>query len=577
MTNLPIERSTDDELLLRQVRGAERSDLPTAVTQGKLHLVHYANEAFARLLGRTAQGLRGVVFDSLTVDRERAVELFGRALRSGVVETSANLAYTGPEGKTLFAATLVQRLEGLRGPATVVHTVDTTLVTRTGSGPASTPDLVMLANEQLVLGSLREQALAEVTAQASIERERLLRRQSLLAGASALLSSSLSLAATLRAAAGLALPELAECGIIRLLGAGSAPRTAVAHLDSELHEQLARSQNELANDSDLAALEAGALQNRGPFQLRLSDEAGGAPREAARCLLRKCGAQSGLAIPLAARGAVIGVLFFVSFSGGRFEPSEVEFAQELGRRAGRALDNAQLFHDAQQAARMREDVLAIVSHDLCNPLGAISMTAQHLLGQLSATAAPKVRGGLELIHRAGDHMRRMIDELLEVANIQAGHLALQYAQVSVGSLVGRGLEMFERASAEKGVRLASRLAAVDTDLPCDVEKVVRVIANLLGNAIKFTPRGGSVEISSFVHEDSACISVRDTGPGIAKEEQSRLFEQYWKGDQAGRIGMGLGLYIARGIVDAHHGRIWVESEPPHGSAFIFALPLVLSA
>jgi signal transduction histidine kinase len=572
--------STDADVMLRLARATDRSHVPGAVVRGDAHLVHHVNAALARFLGRTPQQLEGLTFQTLTQEPERAEALFGRALHSGALECATDLAYAGQADATLYGATLIRRVEETQELVSVVHIVDTTLITRNRPDLATTPRLLMLANEQLVLGSLRERELADVAAQASLEMERRLRRQSLLAEANALLSTSLSLADTLRAAAGLALPELAECCVVRLLASSASPRIAVAHVDLETERRLAGLHQELASDPELAVLEAGVLQKQSPFRIRLVSElppVSSPVGRTVRHVLCELGAQSGLAVPLTARGAVIGVLFLVALSSRAFEPSDDEFALELGKRVSRALDNAQLFHEAKQASRMREDVLAIVSHDLRSPLNAVTMTVQHLLRTMKSGEPLATRKALELMGRSSEHMRRLIDELLEVANIQTGHLVLHCAPASLDDLVGCALELVQGSSSQKEVRLTCRSDPPGTWLTCDADKVVRVVINLLSNAIKFTPRGGAVELSTSLAEGEVRIAVSDNGPGIASEEQPKLFEQYWKGDQTGRIGMGLGLYIARGIVEAHGGRIWVKSELTRGSTFVFALPLAPQA
>lgn len=577
MTTHIQDVSTEADVLRALARSTDRSHVPGAVIRGDEHLVHHVNAALARFLGRTPQQLEGLPFASLTQEPERAEALFGRALQSGAIECASDLAYVGHADNTLYGATLLQHVDQASELVSVVHIVDTTLIARNRGDLGTTPRLLMLANEQLVLGSLREQELAEVAAQASLEMERRLRRQSLLAGANALLNTSLSLADTLRAAAGLALPELADCCVVRLLGSGASPRMAVAHIEPETEGRLASLHQELASDPELAVLEAEVLQTESVARLPRMAEL---PRTSSpvghtgRHVLRDLGAQSGLAVPLTARGSVIGALFLVTFGDRAFEPWDEECALELGKRVSRALDNAQLFHEARQASRMREDVLAIVSHDLRSPLNAVTMTVQHLLRTMPETGPLATRKSLELMGRSSEHMKRLIDELLEVANIQTGHLVLHCTSTSLDSLLGSALELVQGSSSQKGVFLSSRSGPPATWLTCDADKVVRVIINLLSNAIKFTPRGGSIDISTSVCEGEVLVAVRDTGPGIASEQQPKLFEQYWKGDQTGRVGMGLGLYIARGIVEAHGGRIWVESELSHGSTFTFALPLV---
>jgi len=462
-------------------------------------------------------------------------------MQSGVTESAVDIAYRCENGRTRFGATLVRRVDGLHEPAAVVHVVE-----------AAPPDE---------------------------EMERLLARQCLLADASVLLNASLDLTATLHAVVRLALPELAECCLVRLFEPGKPAHTSIGHVNAELEQQLVRLGSKLADDDDLSALEGSVLRSEAAYALRsLSSDSGEKTPadDSRRCLSRCLGAKSCLAIPLSARSETIGLLYLVAFAEQSFELRDIEFAQELAQRASTALDNARLLHGARQTS-LSEDVLRTVSHDLRSPLGAITMTVQYLLRHIVHGENAPTHKELQLIHRSSAYMERLIEELLEIPSFERGAIALQYSQVSLRSLLQRAQEMFARAACQKGVRVSCRCAAADECFACDAEQMLRVVSNVLGNAIKFTPRGGAVDLAGFVSEGEVHIRVTDTGPGISKDQQPKLFERYWKGDIAANQGVGLGLYIARCIVEAHRGRIWVESEPPAGSSFIVALPLAAPA
>ncbi|QSQ23075.1 HAMP domain-containing histidine kinase [Pyxidicoccus parkwayensis] len=245
---------------------------------------------------------------------------------------------------------------------------------------------------------------------------------------------------------------------------------------------------------------------------------------------------------------------------------------ELQRRL--ASENARLAQTAEAAAREREDVLAIVSHDLKNPLATVRLSAAVLQQKLS-----RVPGGEALVcrvaamDRAALHMLGLITELLDAARLDAGQpLAVEPRPEPVGEVIGEALALIEPQATRGELRLVQHLTPGLVAL-CDRERILQVLANLLGNAVKFTPAGGTVTVEARTEDGEARVVVRDTGPGIPEDEQPRLFERHWQSRGTARQGSGLGLYIARGLVEAHGGRLWVESRTGAGSTFSFTLPL----
>jgi signal transduction histidine kinase/putative methionine-R-sulfoxide reductase with GAF domain len=234
-----------------------------------------------------------------------------------------------------------------------------------------------------------------------------------------------------------------------------------------------------------------------------------------------------------------------------------------------AQERQRLFEQAQQALADRDHVLAVVSHELRNPLNTVTMAAQILKEMVPLPEHGQK--SIASIVRAAERMKRMIQDLLDVSVIQMGRLSVDPRPLDPKSVVQDALEAFEPEAAERGQTLTAR---VEDGLPmirADRDRLFQAVANIVGNALKATPKGG-VEIGARARGPSEVVfSVRDTGPGIPEELQGRLFEPYWRGQNVYK-GAGLGLAIARGIVEAHGGRIWLESQPGDGTTFYVTVP-----
>jgi signal transduction histidine kinase len=229
--------------------------------------------------------------------------------------------------------------------------------------------------------------------------------------------------------------------------------------------------------------------------------------------------------------------------------------------------------EARRAVRTREEVLAVVSHDLKNPLGSIALSTQ-LLRRLipQGEGGERMRNHARTIERSVERMDRLIRDLLDMASLQAGQVKLDPARYEVGELVREGLVLLEPLAIEKGIELRTRLPRERCWVCCDRERFFQVLSNLVGNALKFTPEGGTVTVEARAEGDFMRFSVRDTGPGIPAEALPHLFEPFWQAKDTARMGTGLGLTISRGLVEAHGGWLEAHSEEGQGSLFSFTLP-----
>ncbi|WP_433931967.1 ATP-binding protein [Sorangium cellulosum] len=284
-----------------------------------------------------------------------------------------------------------------------------------------------------------------------------------------------------------------------------------------------------------------------------------------------------LAAPLRGRdGQCIGSIQLLDRRDGPFVESDEVLLTQLAQSASVALENARLYNEAQAATRARDDLLAIVSHDLRNPLNTIAITASLLRSDLLQRKDGEEDDAVQLVDRMDrgiQRMTRLIEDLLDASRIEAGRLVVSPRVERGGALVREALEAAASLAEAKGCRVTQGPLDAGLEVLADRDRVLQVFSNLLGNALKFTPKGGLVSVSLCRVADLARFSVADTGPGIPPEHQPHLFDRYWKASQESRTGAGLGLYIARGIVEAHHGTVAVESTPGHGTTIHFTLPL----
>jgi PAS domain S-box-containing protein len=226
---------------------------------------------------------------------------------------------------------------------------------------------------------------------------------------------------------------------------------------------------------------------------------------------------------------------------------------------------------AEVALRTRDEVLAVVSHDLRNPLSVIDMCAASLSDKLPPGDA--AHSLVRTIESSTAWMNRLIEDLLDVARVEAGRLALERYPHDLVRVISEATVMLEPLIAEKSLTLREELPEYLPRASVDSRRIVQVLENLVSNAVKHTAAGGEIRIHAEATNGEILVSVRDTGSGIPSENLPHLFDRFWQARGARRGGAGLGLAIAKGIVEAHGGRMWVESELGSGSLFGFSIPL----
>jgi PAS domain S-box-containing protein len=229
-----------------------------------------------------------------------------------------------------------------------------------------------------------------------------------------------------------------------------------------------------------------------------------------------------------------------------------------------------------QAIKARDDMMGIVSHDLRNPANAVKMLARSITEGPGGRKLPDdVRERVGVIQQAAEQIDALIQDLLDITRLEGGRLVVSRREVDLGALIGRSVEALRPLADAGGLTLATSLPPVLPRLRLDPDRVTQLLSNVIGNAVKFTPAGGAVTVSAVVDAAAVEVRVHDTGEGIAAAQLPRVFDRFYQASltsHAPRHGAGLGLPIARGIVEAHGGRIWIESAPATGTTVHFTLP-----
>ena len=300
-----------------------------------------------------------------------------------------------------------------------------------------------------------------------------------------------------------------------------------------------------------------------------------APEPGGQAAIRAAGIRSLALLPLVGRGRLLGVLTLgIQRPERRFSKTDLPFLEDVAQRTALGADNARLYQQARQASRARDDTLAAISHDLRNGLNTVLTAVGLLLRSLPAdTESKKNRRHVEAIRRAAERMNRVIGDLLDVASIEAGRLFVEPRGEHVASILSEAVGACREQAVEKSLQISQHLAPDQLAVVCDRDRVLQVLGNLIGNAIKFTPQGGRVDVSAEPCDDEVLFAVRDTGVGVSAKQLPHVFDRFWQATPKARLGSGLGLTIAKGVVEALGGRIWVESRPGKGTTFFFTLPL----
>lgn len=536
---------------------AERSPTALLVTEGPTYLVRYANPALRDLLA--FEGAPSPVGRPLVDSLPELADEAHRAVLDLVYRTGE--AHRTPEFERVDhrLGTRVRTLciwparedEGGGPRHLLVEVRDVTTQASEIQRGHLLAEETRRINERLVVAGVRMQELAD-------EAETARRRLEILAEAGGLLSASFDTSTMLPAVARLLVPRLGDvCAIDLFGGPGVVSRTVVEPegISQEMERALASAR--------IQALALGGLLVR-------------TIHDADQCVvaheLRDLGFVFALAIPMRSRKRVQGVLTVLSRRD-LLDPADVTLAVEIAHRIAITLDQVDLYQKAVGAARAREELLAAVSHDLRSPLHTILFSVA-LLEKGAISSSPSEARHLERIQRTAEYMQHLLRDLVDSAKMEAHRFLVDREPCAIAPLVGEVVEMMLPLAARKSIRLETDLsaAAASAVIWMDRARMAQVLTNLIGNAVKFTPERGSILVRAELRPDHVLLSVHDTGPGIPKEDLGRLFDRYWQARQTAHLGAGLGLFIAKGIVLAHGGTIWAESELGASTTFYVAVP-----
>jgi PAS domain S-box-containing protein len=412
------------------------------------------------------------------------------------------------------------------------------------------------------------------------ERSRIEKEQRFLAEASVVLSASLDHEQTLATVARLAVENVADWCVVDVIEEqGQLRRLKVASADPA-KAALCVVLEQMPPDRVLPHLMRSVIESKRPMLVehvtsQYLDSLAQGP-EHLQALLA-AGILSFVAVPLLLRGQSLGAMLLGSSTPFRvFGQGDLRLAEALADRAAVAIENARLYRASVHATQLRDQVLSVVAHDLRNPLSAILLQAA---AQKRHGPEPERRSqtSTEAIHRAATRMNRLIQDLLDVALMESGQLTIERARLSVRELIVAAVDMQRPLASSSSLELR---VDVDRDVPevwCDRDRLLQVFENLIGNAIKFTKAGGCITVGAAPRDHEVVFWVADTGGGIAAENLPHVFNRFWQATRTGHQGAGLGLPIAKGIVEAHGGRIWVESTHGQGTTFSFTIPRHQSA
>ena len=311
----------------------------------------------------------------------------------------------------------------------------------------------------------------------------------------------------------------------------------------------------------------------------------GAYQSGVRENLVRLGHRSLLAVPLLRENHILGGLAVNRKRAGAFDPQVIELLKTFATQSALAIQNARLFREIEvksreleAASRHKSEFLANMSHELRTPLNAIIGFSEVLSERMFGEINPKQAEYLSDILESGRHLLSLINDILDLSKIEAGRMELEPAEFDLPAAIENTLILMRERAQRRAITVGRTVDGRLGTICADERKVKQVLLNLLSNALKFTPEGGKIDVRAEVRDGTAEISVRDTGVGIAVEDQQAVFEEFRQvGTAAKKVeGTGLGLAISRKFIELHGGKIWVTSTVGSGSTFTFTLPLSVS-
>jgi signal transduction histidine kinase/CheY-like chemotaxis protein len=376
------------------------------------------------------------------------------------------------------------------------------------------------------------------------------------------ISSSFELETTLPQVAKLLVPTLGDFVTIDLVRDGAIDRVAYATAYPEHDAAVREIASYTPGPNHRRSPVLKAVESREPIVVNQRDWSGVVPDARVLEVVTQLGVCGLLVLPLIARGRVVGAVSALMGPSGRSCDEDLRrLGEEVAERIALGIDNATLYNEAERAVRGRDELLAVVSLDLRNPLNIVALALQMIEADPAAlpSALPRAK-------RAADRMLRLIEDLLDVARIDAGTLSIDPSRVEVGALLDDTYEQHRVLAADRRIVLVRDYDRHVGVAHADRHRIGQALANLISNALKFTPAGGTIRLGAEVRGERVAIWVSDTSPGIAPEHLGHIFDRFWQPQQR-RDGVGLGLAIVKGIVDAHGGTIEVESTPGVGTTF----------
>jgi PAS domain S-box-containing protein len=403
--------------------------------------------------------------------------------------------------------------------------------------------------------------------------------QAFLSELGALLGSSLEYERTLETIAKMAVRDLADICLIDIVeGAGNVARLKVKSRDSSLIPVCNLFMRIPLEDRDPPLWLQMVRQDKRPavgnitqemLELVFQDESD-------LRVVREAGLQSGMVIPLLRDGNIIAAILLISCSSSRiYGTADLYIAEELARRAAASIENARLYFLARRAIKSREEVLAVVSHDLKNPVTVIGLVAK-MLRQSGELETAQLAEYSKKIERAVDKMLQLISQILDSSKIENGTFSVALQATTLKDIILPTIDGMKPLADAKQQSIECHIEPSLPEVAADGPRVEQVLSNLLSNAIKFSCRGGKIVVSAQEQAHTVVVCVSDDGPGIAPENLAKVFDRYWQATETKHAGLGLGLAIAKGIVEAHGGKLWVDSELGKGSSFSFTLPFATS-
>jgi PAS domain S-box-containing protein len=411
-------------------------------------------------------------------------------------------------------------------------------------------------------------------------RKRLDDERAFLADVATILSSSLEHERTLTDVAQLATRSLAEFCVVDLVEESGERRWFKAIGRDPSKAWICDALMQFPPDRTRPHLTRSAFQTNGPCLIAdVTPEMIGSwsQNDLHRRALDAMDIDSVVAVPLRAHEKLLGAIALVrSNASPRYTVDDLRLAGALAERAAAAIESGRLYRAAREAIGARDTVMGIVAHDLRNPLAAILLQAS-ILRRRGSQPDRRSTQPLELIERSARRMSRLIRDLLDVASIEAGTLAVECGRVTADHLIADAATVHRPLVSAASLELRLEVAKDLPEVWGDRERLQQVLENLIGNAVKFTAAGGRITLGAAAKDSTVLFWVSDTGAGIAAEHLPLVFERFWQARKDRRLGAGLGLPIVKGIVEAHRGRIWIESIVGRGTTFFFTIPVATSA